>query len=222
MTNTPRNTQTRPEDRIAQQRDTLAFLECWDRGRRLLEQMRHRWFQRRQAAVAPALRRRLRLPGPDLRETQAQQAEAARQQRTQQHALEYQRYNTEIEQGQQGARSATSLYTVRPHFWEPPQQVSFENTFYPVQQGTGMGMRATANFNRAGIGIPNSEVLFLQSRDAGFQNQRLHVLHRHHVTNDTTCRVTAESFRRHRIDPRSHHTPRLTYTRHQGAPSSRC
>lgn len=201
--------------------ETQAFQECRQRGQGLLEEMRRRWLQRRQAALAPALRGRLGLPGPDLRETQAQQAAAARNQRAQRDAQLYNnRYNTEIDQGAQGARFATSRFTQQRQHWEPSQQASFENSFHPVraypsQQGTEMHMVAERNFNRAGIGIRNSEVLFLQSREAGF-HQRLHVLQRHNVTNATTREVTAESFRRHGIDPNSPATRTLTYTRQQG------
>lgn len=201
--------------------ETQEFQECRQRGQRLLDDIRRRWLQRRQAALAPALRRRLGLAGPDARETQAQQAAVARNQGAQRDSALYQnRYRTDIDPGRGGAMLATSRYSERVNSWELAREASFENSFYPVraypsQPNPEMLMVAEKNFNRSGIGIRNSEVLFLQSRDAGFQ-QRLRVLQRQHVTNATTRAVTGESFRRHGIDPSAQNTRTLSYTRLEG------
>jgi hypothetical protein len=93
----------------------------------------------------------------------------------------------------------------QPNAWSLPQSATFENSFYPhkchpAQQGHDVRIIADRNFDSQGIGLANSEVLFLQYQAVGFQ-QRAHSLKRQHITNSETREVTAASFQRQGVNP---------------------
>lgn len=199
----------------------MGFVECRDRGNRLIGDMRRRWLERRQAQLEPRLRADRQIDGQGQTTINAQQANQQRLHQAQNRDAIFERYLTDIDQrANNGGADVVSRFSQRLNDWTPPDQASFENSFVRQPAANAYRQReilivADRNFNDRGIGIPNSEVLYLQFRDAGLGGCRVEVLKRQHIVNAETILVTAESFLRSGVNPNLS-TQRIVHRRDGG------
>lgn len=179
--------------------------ECLKRGQRLVAAMQMCWLQRRQRAIEPTLRRNLGLEGKGKTTERAEATALERLQKSREASDTFERYMTDVESVIGGPRYVTSRLTQRGQMWELPKSASFENSFVKAEptsraETPSVNIVADKNFNYYAIGLANSEVLYLQYQSAGF-TERANMLKRQFIMNDETKLVTAESFRRARVNP---------------------